>query len=259
MIAPRKILNLCCKAGEQATREDVFETNSMTPESTDTFTPVPHGHVIEMVEDAMHDNGMKILNAEYALSDGVDYKNNKANVPNGRMFGLFQIGSDHSDRVNVIGIRNSHDKSLPLSMACGNNVFVCTNLMLSGEIKVSRKHTSRIMDDLDALVAKSIGRMGEALEKDARRVDAYKSYALNDDQAARIIIEGCGRYKASTPTKITKIYNEWQTPSHKEFRERNVWSLQNAFTEVHKGINPDHHIARGEKLHGLLDSVVGVI
>jgi hypothetical protein len=207
----------------------------------------------------MSQDGLQILGSEFAISNGVDYENHKAVVPQARMFGMYQIGNGHDDRVDVIAIRNSHDKSFPLAIAGGSNVFVCTNLILNGEIKVARKHTSQILRDLDQLVARSIGQVGDALVKDAERIEAYKATELDDNRAGRLILEGCTRYRCSTKSKVDAIWGEWLEPSHDEFKPRNAWSLFNAFTEVAKGQNPENHIKRGQALHGLMDSACGLL
>ena len=56
---------------------------------------------------------------------------------------------------------------------------------------------------------------------------------------------------------IPKVLGEWREPSHPEFMERNVWSLQNSFTEVFKG-RVDLLPERTARLHGLLDWEVGL-
>lgn len=43
----------------------------------------------------------------------------------------------------------------------------------------------------------------------------------------------------------------------KDFTARTAWSLFNAFTEVHKTVNPHTALRRGEALHGLFDAEVG--
>jgi hypothetical protein len=38
---------------------------------------------------------------------------------------------------------------------------VCDNLSFSGEVRLARKHTSRIEADLPALVNRAVGQLGE--------------------------------------------------------------------------------------------------
>jgi hypothetical protein len=37
-------------------------------------------------------------------------------------------------------------------------------------------------------------------------------------------------------TNIKRIVDMWDKPKHEEFKEKNLWSLQNACAEVFKGI-----------------------
>jgi len=52
------------------------------------------------------------------------------------------------------------------------------------------------------------------------------------------------------------LTKEWRKPSHGCFSPRNVWSLQNAFTETLKG-NLTLLPQRTQRLHQLLDKQVG--
>ena len=63
---------------------------------------------------------------------------------------------------------------------------------------------------------------------------------------------------AITTSQIPDVLREWRTPSHAEFEPRNAWSLFNAFTEVHKTVNPNTALRRGEALYGLFDGLAGV-
>ncbi len=52
---------------------------------------------------------------------------------------------------------------------------------------------------------------------------------------------------------------QWRYSAHSAFRERTAWSLFNAFTEVHKSVNPHTAMRRGEALHGLFDATSGLV
>jgi len=63
---------------------------------------------------------------------------------------------------------------------------------------------------------------------------------------------------AITPAQIPGVLDQWRNPAHEAFQPRNAWSLFNAFTEVHKEINPHTALRRGEALHGLFDAETGL-
>src|SRR5262249_51585397 len=86
-----------------------------------------------------HSNGLHVVQEGHGLwRDGQRY------------FGLMEVrnGSNADDFGLVVGLRNSHDKSFPAALALGSRVFVCDNLAFSGEVKLSRKHTTYIWRDL---------------------------------------------------------------------------------------------------------------
>jgi hypothetical protein len=72
---------------------------------------------------------------------------------------------------------------------------------------------------------------------------------------ANDLIVKAARAKALPKTKILDVVNQWESSDHIEFRDRNVNSLYNAFTEVYKG-NLIALPGRSEALHSLLDNYV---
>src|SRR5690348_4247911 len=86
-----------------------------TPAASDTWVPVPHHRLLEQVEATIMSSGMNVVNQAHALwSEGLRY------------FGLMEVvnGETHSDYSLVIGLRNSHDKTFPASIALGSAVTV---------------------------------------------------------------------------------------------------------------------------------------
>ena len=145
----------------------------------------------------------------------------------------------------VVGIRNSHDQTYPAGLVAGTRVFVCDNLAFSGEVRISRKHTRFAMRDLRHLTARAVGQLGDRFHQLDQRLDAYKHRSLNDPEVHDIVIRAVD-CMAITPSQIPDVLEQWRHPAHTAFSERTAWSLFNAFTEVHKSVNPTHsHEARG--------------
>ncbi len=218
-----------------------------TPKPTPTWTPIPHSLLIEQVELALGQSGLRVVGQAHSLThDGARY------------FGLMEIqnGAAHADYGWVLGLRNSHDKSFPAGVVVGGQVFVCDNLSFSGEVKIARKHTRFILRDLPSLTQQAIGRLMERWHHQDNRITAYKSKNVTDRSAHDLIIRSTD-VGASTPRQIPAILKEWRYPEHEEFRSRTLWSLFNSFTEVQKG-GLTELPRRTEALHGLLDSFVGL-
>jgi|ERR1700733_484588 len=216
------------------------------PEATDSYQPIAHERMIELVTGAMADMGLVIAQQQYALAkDGQ------------RFFGLFDLRGDQPDYNLVFGLRNSHDKTFPAAISLGSRVFVCDNLAFSGEIQISRRHTRHIERDLPALVAKATAALVESRQVQHKRIEAYKGFEIDDRSAHDLIVNGArnGLFPASD---IINVAKEWHEPTYEDFRPRTGWSLFNAFTEVAKRWGNALPM-RTAKLHGVFDSACGVV
>ncbi|BDS05401.1 hypothetical protein NT6N_04410 [Oceaniferula spumae] len=242
---PRGMLLHC--GAQVVDRQDLFEV--ATPHGTDTWYPLPHRSLVTEVEHQLQAAGFQLRGETHALThDGSRY------------FGVIQVNlptRSARDFGWVVGLRNSHDKSLPAGLVAGTQVFVCDNLAFNGEVKLSRKHTRFAMRDLKQLTARAVGKLGDKFADFDRRISAYKKMYLPDRSAHDLIVRSVD-CRAITASQVPAVLEEWRKPSHEEFLPRNAWSLFNAFTEVYKGVNPQTAVKRGQALHGLFDGQVGL-
>ena len=113
--------------GRETERSDVID--SYSPEATRSWQPVPHGRLLELVEDSLESTGLRVVNQAHALAREGD-----------RYFGLLEVqnGQQPKDYGLVVGLRNSHDQTFPAGLVVGNGVFVCDNLSFSGEVNLAR-------------------------------------------------------------------------------------------------------------------------
>lgn len=216
------------------------------PEATESYCPVAHDRVVELVQGAMAEMGLAIAGEQYALAKEGD-----------RFFGLFDIKGDKPDYNLVLGMRNSHDKSFPAALSLGSRVFVCDNLAFSGEIQIARRHTRFIERDLPRLVMQATAALIESRGAADKRIEAYKGAELSDTDAHDLIVRAA-RNAVIPGGDILNIVTEWHKPTHEDFAPRNAWSLFNAFTEVGKKWGAQLP-ARTNRLHGLFDSACGVV
>lgn len=244
--------NLIVHAGAQrVSREQVLEC--LTPDAVvsprgRTWQPVPHGRLIEEVENSLSLSGLKIVNEEHAIYGG-----------GARYFGTFQLVNGHNadDYGLIVGIRNSHDKKFPAALACGNRVFVCDNLSFSGEVSLARRHTRHIIRDLPMLVNRAVGKLTTMRHNQDHRIDAYKQVEITNAQAHDLLIRAVDS-QALLPSKLVATLKEWREPRHPEFAPRTAWSLFNAVTEVYKGTPLTELPKRSTSLYGLFDTACNV-
>jgi hypothetical protein len=238
---PPKGMLLHCGA-KIVSREELWEVP--TPNNTETWYPLPHYSVFAEVQSQLVGCGFKITEQAHALSHEGDC-----------YFGVLSITiPDRSitDFSWIVGVRNSHNKMFPAGLVAGTRVFVCDNLAFSGEVKLSRKHTRFAERDLHQLTARAVGQLGNRLVELDRRVLTYQNTYVNDRRAHDIVVRALDA-GAITTTQVPEVLKEWREPSHDDFQPRTAWSLFNAFTEIHKTVNPHTAVRRGEALYGLFD------
>ena len=244
-VRPKGLLLHC--GAQVVDRQDLFEV--ITPNGTKTWYPIPHRDLLHEVETQLRETGFIIQGQSHALTHN-----------GARYFGVIQVSlptRNEDDFGWVVGLRNSHDKSLPAGLVAGTQVFVCDNLAFNGEVKLSRKHTRFAMRDLRQLTNRAVGQLGDKFRDLDRRVKSYRQKYLPDRSAHDLVIRAvdCG---AVTASQVPAVLEEWRKPSHEDFLPRNAWSLFNAFTEVYKNVNPQTAVKRGQALHGLFDGQVAL-
>src|SRR3954471_5432371 len=243
------MVNLVLHCGARhVERADLFE--APTPSASDTWVPIAHHRLLELVEDTIASNGMTVVNEAHGLwTDGMRY------------FGLLEIvnGEDHDDYGLVLGLRNSHDKTFPAAIAIGSAVFVCDNLAFSAEVTIARRHTRFIERDLPRIVHSAVGQLTDMRGKQDERIQSYKQTELSDPAAHDLVIRAVDA-NVLPVTQVPAVLEEWRRPSHEEFCAdgKTLWRFHNAMTEIWKGRNLTALPRRSQALHGLLDSVCGL-
>jgi len=256
--APRKSVNLNICGGNRTLVdfEDVVgvptppkeyrKKENANGERAVSYQPIAHHDVVERTKGFLDSNGFTIQDEVHSLArDRKHY------------FGLFSV--DHPNRVStdrgcVVGIRNSHDKTFPAGLCAGDAPFVCDNLIFTNTIKLARRHTRNILNDLDFTINRALGKLFGFWHGQDSRIEAYKNLEINNAKANDIIIRAC-KAGALPKSKIIDVVDQWESSDHPEFWDRNVNSLYNAFTEVYKG-NLVALPNRSDALHSVLDGEV---
>lgn len=218
-----------------------------TPAGTDTHTPIPHATLAKYTRNALSRAGLTITEEEHGLSQGdLCY------------FGGFAITSkdmQSDDRKLVVGIRNSHNKRFSSAICIGNQMIVCDNLCFSSDIKLARKHTPRILDDLPRVLASAVSRVTSHWTDMNQRILAYQGTEINREQASDLLIDLVDA-KAFSGRNVYKTVKEFETPRHAEFKGKHLWNLYNACTEHLKG-SIDQLPQRTMTMQSVFDRVAG--
>lgn len=217
-----------------------------TPNGTDSFQPIPHADLVERTRKAISDAGFSIEHEEHATA-----RNDL------RYFGGFAItGRDiaGADRKLVVGLRNSNDKSFAASICLGTSMMVCENLCFSADIKLSRRHTTYISDDIPRVLANAVSKATEHWANFTQRIEAYK--AAEVENVERMVVRLVDA-KALPARDIYKTVEEFRNPRHAEFKGGSFWTLYNAVTENLKGGDLTKLPQRTMTAQSIFDGAVG--
>src|SRR5437870_8878004 len=197
------------------------------PESTRTFKPIPHFEIVDALVEALGFRYIGVVRDEYAVSpDGM------------KMFGVLDLETAFDGCRFALGIRNSNDRSMRLSICCGVRVFVCDNLAFQGDFTpVLAKH-SKNLSIIDSL-AIGVDRIQRCFEPLRHQVETWRSEQITDDQARLVIYRAFIESELDVPRHLARdVHRNYFAPSHEEFAPRTMWSLSNAFTSALKALDP---------------------
>lgn len=195
------------------------------PESTDTFQPIPHHQLVDCLDEALALRCFRILRSQFAASsDGM------------KLFGLLEINAALEGVRFAIGLRNANDKSMRLGLVAGYRVKICDNMMFQGDFNpLLAKHTKGL--DLIESISLGVDRIHRGFEPLKRSIETKRLMQISDDEA-RVLIYQAFLEEKFPISLIKSVHQNYFSPPYEEFGERTFWSLENAFTESFKDLNP---------------------
>ena len=213
------------------------------PERTETYIPVSHQELYTRIKEA----GTKHYNtAPFEEKLEVNHRGQQ-------MFGsmTFHDGSnlrtDGSGLNRSIGFRNSYDKTLPIGVCGGASVFVCSNLMFTGDIIKMRKHTQNVEEDLDILIQKLFDDVDRRYYDSVAAKGVMEEIEFSDRDTANYLGQLFVNEGVLNGAQLNKATKEWfESPV---FKERTAWSAYNACTEALKAAHPMNALEKYTKLH----------
>ena len=233
--------NLILHSGAKAVSYDELRAVPM-PEATETHLPVAHHELVELMRYTLGFYGHEIVEEQHAiLPDGARY------------FGLMILHSTYENYTDMLGLRNSHDKSLPIGIAFGSRVFVCDNLAFSASHVIRRKHTMKAKKELPGLMADIVQPLQQERIAQNEKLLRYQATPLSDAQADHAIMS---MYRADVigAKRLIEVVEQWEHPSH-DWGGKTAWRLFNAATLALTGRVADKP-DRTKRLHEVIDGMV---
>ena len=212
--------------------------NIEMPEATNTYVPVSH-----------YDLAMNVGSIGERVIDKELHSKKFGLARHGQhMFATYTFKNDEDEVGMSIGFRNSYDKSMSIGVCVGAKVFVCENLMMTGEVTFMRKHTGNILDELNSLIFKVLYNSEDKFVQLQEDKESMKEIPINNQRAWETMGVLFGKGIINTP-QISIMRKEWKNPSHDAFDDDSLWSLYNAGTEALKTCSPTRMMSSHIKLH----------
>jgi hypothetical protein len=191
-------------------------------ESTRYFQPIQHLDLVEGIDKALGNRGLKIQEEKLGLRRDA-----------AMLFGVMKVGyRSTEDFVTSLGFRQALNRSMSIQIIAGASVFVCDNLAFSGSSIILRQPHNWGFN-LAGELAGAVSRWESKADDLIKGIETLKDHKLTDTEAKALVCDAFT--KGIMPLRfLPDVVHEYLEPEHKEFEPRTAWSLQNAFTEVQK-------------------------
>lgn len=210
------------------------------PEKTDSYTPVPHGVLIDTILETTYKKDFFLTREEWNTARGGQVMSGKL------VFTGEEPGMDMQ-----IGLINSYDKSKAASIALGAEVFICLNGCMAAEHSMRRKHTTKVWEDLNVMIQEGTDILYEEYYKIIKDKKRFEEIEVNKRSQAELLGRLFVEEEIVTPTMINTIKKEIQ--ESELFPDDNLWSFYNHVTHALKQSHPLTYINRHVKLHSFVE------
>lgn len=215
------------------------------PETTRSYTPMPHGDLIDTIEVQLkhHLPQYYVANKQYGLAREGE-----------QLFGLMTLKKNDCDIIDAeiveddidlsIGFRNSYDKSMSVGIVGGAKVFVCDNMMMTSDaVKFMKRHTKNVLKEFDYMLWTNLPELqGQFVTmKDAKA--SLQDVEIEHEQGYEFLGRMFG-HKLLTPVQMSSATADWRESTYDVFKPRTAWSLYNATTWGLKKGSPSLAIQR---------------
>ncbi|MDP3779317.1 MAG: hypothetical protein Q8R30_04720 [bacterium] len=191
------------------------------PPATDTWKPVKHAHVIDMIHQEMELREIEVVKEEYAIQRDGNY-----------LFAAMVLNwLKTDDFAAALAFRHSNDRKESMKMYAGMNVFACDNMALSGdEIILHKRHLPSL--NVRHELMKAFDRYQSGALILSRNIEDLKNETLTPADAERKLFTIFHRriLPARLLVPVADSYFDGDTPT--------TWALLNACTFFTKELQP---------------------
>lgn len=232
--------------GVPATYEQLRELPEPEPMGP-RHRPVPYYRFIDEIRGAMLVAGLRIVEEAFGIA-----------LKGKHFFGLMRLAEQRSGFEVALGIRSSINKTLPMSLAIGNRVFVCDNLAFCAEFMLATRSTPKVESRLPLLTREAVTALSPYVDTMEHELAAWREDRLSDWAAERLMIAAV-RTGTIPPSALGKWIKEFDDPDaeeHAVLRGTKLGLYQaatSALRPVEAGRNLNTHIGRTLTLRSMFN------
>lgn len=218
------------------------------PIATDSYAPVPNKELLNVIDEELYKRGLYVKSERFITDRGGN-----------KVIGYFDIEHPDSNEIGMrLAFRNSYDKSMSAAFVAGNNVWICSNGCISGELQFVRRHTGTVLTELKAVVVKSADMLEDRFAKFVFQSERMKSIEINKLEASQLYGRLFMYDKLLTVTQMAQIQRELEKPTFEVFQADNLWSIYNHGTYALKDAHPNSYIDSHIKYHSKFEELYAI-
>lgn len=194
--------------------------SQVVPTQTESYTPVSCQLIFETVDRLAKELNVTVTKEEFLLHG------------NGQKQRLrFFFGVPNSEFVHELVIINSYDKSIALRAASGVTVFVCENGVVLGDIKIYRKHTGTVDEEVENFLRDCFVNMLEIYQHAQETKDRYCSVHVDAQDIGTILGRLFYEYGYLSSSQLNIVKNQFENPSFDYgVDENSLWAFYQHLT-----------------------------
>lgn len=190
--------------------------------------PVPHDYAIDFFKNALAEHNIEIIRERAVLSPDTMKLMFVADVrPQGKAEDGF---------VFSVGFINNNDRTKAFTGIAGTTVYVNNAQWYVSDNSFKTRHTTTVREMLAERSAHIINWFNEYYQQQSGIIEKMKQTKVTDKDVGGLVLTYIRDKYVLSSTNIKRIVDEWDHPKYEEFKERNLWSLQNTCAEVFKKI-----------------------
>lgn len=183
------------------------------PQQTESYTPIPHSLMIEKTTDEIKKRGLVIKTKSF-----------KIHGEGQGVIGYYGIESKEDDKLGMmIGFRNSYDKSMAAGYVTGAQVWICKNGIISGDVKIIRKHTGKADEEVASKLMTCLDSLESVFRKIKEDADKLKSLSVSKKVMSELLGRMFIESEMITSTQLNVIKKEIAKPTFIYSEKGETW------------------------------------